>query len=392
MVNRSARTVGLIAPWLVLAAAIASPPATAGFVWNLPKGFPEPYVPTDNPMTAVKVDLGRYLFYDIRLSANHTQSCASCHQQRFAFTDGKKVSVGSTGQLHPRNAMSLVNVAYDAVLTWNNPNLTKLEDQALVPMFGRHPVELGLAPNARWLSPLKTDAIYRRLFSLAYPQAKDPFTVRNVTKALACFERTIISAQSPYDRYHYLGQDNAVSDSAKRGEELFFSERCACFHCHGGFDFSDAVVTKGAVDRPVEFHNNGLYNLDGPISYPPDNPGIYEHTRKPSDVGKFKAPSLRNIAVTGPYMHDGSIATLEEVVDHYAAGGRTIAGGPYAGDGSKNPNKDGRIGGFPLPPQDRQDLVAFLRSLTDTEVLHDPRFANPWKSATPLAPTLARTR
>jgi cytochrome c peroxidase len=143
--------------------------------------------------------------------------------------------------------------------------------------------------------------------------------------------------------------------------------------CHGGFNFSDA---SGTV--PVEFHNTGLYNVAGPFSYPAPNLGTYEHTRRTEDVGKFKAPTLRNIALTAPYMHDGSIATLEEVVDHYAAGGRTIGGGPFAGVGHDNPAKDKLIHGFYLTPQNRADLVAFLVSLTDEGVIGNERFSNPW--------------
>ncbi len=151
-----------------------------------------------------------------------------------------------------------------------------------------------------------------------------------------------------------------------------------CFRCHGGFNFSDATEYEGSGNRPVEFHNTGLYNLRGPSSYPAPNVGISEHTGKPTDVGKFKAPSLRNVALTSPYMHDGSIATLEEVLDHYAAGGRTVASGPNAGRGFDNPHKDKRITGITFTAQNREDLIAFLRSLTDTELIHDPRFSNPW--------------
>jgi cytochrome c peroxidase len=134
----------------------------------------------------------------------------------------------------------------------------------------------------------------------------------------------------------------------------------------------------------VEFHNTGLYNLGGALSYPPPNIGIFEFTRKAEDVGKFKAPTLRNIAVTAPYMHDGSIATLEDVLAHYAAGGRTIASGPLQGIGHDNPNKSPTVRGFPLSPAQREDLIAFLRSLTDEPLLHDPRFSNPWRSGAPV--------
>jgi cytochrome c peroxidase len=356
-------------------------PADGGYHWVLPKGFPKPRVPADNPMTDAKVKLGRYLFYDERMSGNGSQSCADCHQQALAFTDGKPRGVGSTGEAHSRGAMSLVNIAYSSVLTWSNPNERSLEHQALTPMFGDNPVELGLRGDGQdFTDLLRLDPIYGGLFPATFPEEVDPFTIDNVTKAIASFERTIISAASPYDRYHYGGDDQAVSESAKRGEVLFFSAPLSCFRCHDGFNFSNATVYEGSrEDRDGEdsFHNTGLYNIAGPLSYPFPNVGIYQFTSRSEDVGKFKVPTLRNIAVTAPYMHDGSVKTLDEVLDHYAAGGRTIEISPYAGNGSQNPNKDPLIRGFKLSSQDRADLIAFLQSLTDQEVLHDPRFGNP---------------
>jgi cytochrome c peroxidase len=347
------------------------------YEWHLPKGFPKPQVPADNPMTAAKVELGRYLFYDTRMSVDGKASCATCHKQELAFTDGLAVSVGATGRLHSRGAMSLVNVAYSSALTWSNPLMRELESQALVPMFGDHPVELGLREGDGFPPLLRSDSGYRAFFARAFPGDADPFTIKNVTKAIASFERSIISARSPYDRYHYGGDDSAVSESAKRGEILFFNQHLSCFRCHGGFDFSDTTVSANNAGRSVEFHNTGLYNIGGAISYPAPNVGTYEFTKVAADIGKFKAPTLRNISVTAPYMHDGSIATLEGVLDHYAAGGRTIESGPHRGTGHDNPNRDPLIGGFQLSRQDRADLIAFLQSLTDDEVLHDPRFADP---------------
>jgi cytochrome c peroxidase len=348
---------------------------------DLPKGFPKPKVPADNPMSAAKVSLGRYLFYDQRMSVNGTQSCSTCHRQELAFTDGKPQAVGATGEVHPRGAMSLVNIAYSAVLTWSDPTEISLEHQALTPMFGEHPVELGMAGGGEaFIKVLRSDPDYRKMFPAAFPGESDPFTIANVTKAIASFERTIISAGSPYDRYHYFREDSAVSESAKRGEVMFFSEPLSCFRCHGGFNFSDATTSEGGRARVVQFHNTGLYNVSGPFSYPQPNTGIYEHTFRPEDVGKFKVPTLRNIALTAPYMHDGSAKTLDAVLDHYSAGGRTIAGSAFAGDGSHNPNKDPLIHGFKLTPEDRADLIAFLQSLTDETVIHDPRFTDPRES------------
>jgi cytochrome c peroxidase len=347
--------------------------------WSLPKGFPKPRVPVDNPMTAAKVELGRHLFYDTRMSVNGEASCASCHKQELAFTDGRLVSVGATGEKHSRSAMSLVNVAYSAVLTWSNPQIKELERQALVPMFGEHPVELGLREGDGFLSMLRSDPKYRDLFDRAFPETAERFTITNVTKAIASFERSIISARSPWDRYHYGGDDGAISEAAKRGEILFFSQQLSCFRCHGGFNFSGATVSEGHEIRDPEFHNTGLYNVGGAVGYATPNLGIFEFTKDPKDVGKFKAPTLRNITLTAPYMHDGTIATLDEVLDHYASGGRTVQSGPHAGVGHNNPNKDPLIGGFKMSGKDRNDLIEFLKSLTDEAVLRDHRFANPWR-------------
>jgi cytochrome c peroxidase len=362
-------------------------PAQEGYDWQTPRGFPAPRVPADNPMSAAKVDAGRHLFYDTRLSANRTQSCASCHDQRRAFTDGLPRSVGSTGQRHPRGSMSLVNVAYASMLTWADPTQTRLEQQALVPMYTDHPIELGLDRTDRWLDALARDRTYQGLFRAAFPGDRQPITRDNVVKALAAFERSIVSARSPYDRYHFDRDDTAISEAAKRGEVLFHSRPLSCFTCHGGVHFSSAMgtpmngMTNGAAR--VELHNTGLYNLPGILSYPASNPGLYETTHDPKDVGKFKPPTLRNIAVTAPYMHDGSIATLDEAIEHYAAGGRTIAEGEYKGVGRDNPNKSAAIRGFSLTSEQRADLIAFLEALTDEPLLRDPRFANPWPGGNP---------
>lgn len=356
----------------------AGPEAGDGYTWNLPRGFPKPRVPADNPMSAAKVELGRFLFYDTRMSVNGKASCATCHKQELAFTDGRPVSAGATRELHSRSAMSLVNIVYSAVLTWANPEMKELEKQALVPMYGTHPVELGLREGDGFLDSIRKDGKYQDLFARAFPDGGDRFTITNVTKAIACFERSIVSARSPWDRYHYERVDDAISESAKRGEILFFSRQLSCFRCHGGFNFSGGTVSEAHSSTNPEFHNTGLYNVAGPYSYPEPNLGIFELTRNPQDVGKFKAPTLRNIAITAPYMHDGSIPTLEAVLDHYASGGRTIQSGPHAGTGRDNPNKDQLIGGFRLSRQNRDDLLEFLKSLTDEAVLTDPRFASPW--------------
>ncbi len=309
---------------------------------------PQPYVnQTVHPTTAkahvgqavppaiptTKSELGRYLFYDKRMSINGTTSCASCHHQDLAFTDGRAQAEGATGQLHPRSAMSLVNLAYSTAFNWNDPTVHSLEQQALKPMRSTAPVELGLNEPA-FIKLIASDEVYQPLFREAFPQEKNPYTISNVTRAIAAFERTITSANSPYDRFHRNGDQSAISDSAKRGEVLFFLDGGpSCFRCHAGASFSDSA-----------FHNNGL-----------------------GAAGKFKTPTLRNIALTAPYMHDGSMATLEQVVDHYATGGKQ--------------GHDPIMRGFTMTPQNRIDLVAFLKALTDENLLHDPRYSNPWPTS-----------
>lgn len=353
--------------------------AQAPYPVLLPKGFPTPKVPQDNSLTTEKIALGRLLFYDPRLSGNQTQSCASCHQQERAFTDGLPRAVGSTGEIHPRSAMSLTNVAYATALGWANPLLNTLEKQALVPMFNERPVELGLTGREdELIARLEADLRYQRLFAEAFPEESQPVTLGNVVRAIASFERVLISGNSPYDRYIQGLDDEAISESAFFGGRLFFSERLECFHCHGGFNFTASVTHEGNPFDETSFQNNGLYNIDGRGSYPPDNTGLFEITQIPEDMGRFKAPTLRNLSFTAPYMHDGSIATLEEVIEHYAAGGRTIHTGPYAGNGSRNPFKSNFVRGFSLTEQEKQDLLAFLRSLDDEEFVQNPQLSDPF--------------
>ncbi|WP_437596576.1 MbnH family di-heme enzyme [Sorangium sp. So ce590] len=352
------------------------------YVWGLPPGFPVPKVPQDNPMSSVKVELGRRLFYDRRLSGNGTYSCGSCHVQELAFTDGLASAKGSTGQLHSRGSMALVNVAYLTTLTWGNPLLDTLEEQALLPMFGETPVELGLVGMEEELfERLRGEPLYQELFPAAFPGDEAPIDLANITKAIAAFERSLLSYRSPYDRYRYDGDPSGMPDAALRGMDLFFSEKLECFHCHGGFNLSDSVQHDGTTFTEVMFHNTGLYNIGGSGDYPEGNAGVYEISGNEADMGRFRAPTLRNIALTAPYMHDGSVATLEEVLDHYAAGGRTIEDGPNAGVGSENKFKSELITGFDLTAEEKADVIAFLQSLTDDAFLKDPRYADPWAEA-----------
>jgi cytochrome c peroxidase len=351
----------------------------ADFDWRLPQGVPPPEVPADNPMSRAKVELGRWLFYDVRLSGNQSMSGASCHVQALAFTDARARSIGSTGETHPRGSMSLVNVAYASRLAWANPLLAKLEDQALVPLLGDDPVEMGLAGDEeRVTEMLRAEARYSALLEEAFPNDADPHSLLNAVRAIAAFVRTINSFNSQYDQY-LAGDTTALSPAAVRGMDLFFSERLECFHCHGGFNFTGSTTHANSRVEPIGFHNTGLYNIDGNGAYPDDNTGLFDMSGDRRDMGRFKAPSLRNVAVTAPYMHDGSVATLEMVIDNYARGGRLIVDGPYAGDGRLSPFKSEFVGGFELSEAEKADLLAFLHALTDESVLTDARFSDPFK-------------
>jgi cytochrome c peroxidase len=263
-------------------------------------------------------------------------------------------------------------------LTWANPLLEHLEDQALTPMFGDQPLEMGLGGHEDLLVDLlRRDSVYTVALPQVFPNDADPYSVLNAVRAIAAFVRSMVSFDSPYDRFQ-AGDTAALSESAQRGMELFFSERLECFHCHGGFNFTDSTTHENARVEQVGFHNTGLYNIDTNGAYPASNTGLYDVTGQRRDMGRFRAPTLRNIGLTAPYMHDGSIATLEEVIAHYERGGRMIADGPYAGDGRLSPFKSEFVRGFDVTDRERSDLLAFLHALTDETVVSDPALANPF--------------
>jgi cytochrome c peroxidase len=294
-------------------------------------------------MTPEKVALGRRLFYDVRLSGNGTQACGSCHQQKRAFTDGRSLARGSTGESHPRSAMSLANAAYGASLTWLDEGHAKLEDQMLVPLFGEKPLQMGLKGLEKEIAArLGVDPLYSKLFSEAFPGEREPVNLGNVRKAIASFERTIISGDAPYDRLVWKDDRSALSEPARRGMALFFSGRLSCSTCHAGFTFSGPASWEGGPKPEPAFHDNGL-------------------------GGRFRAPTLRNVAVTAPYMHDGRFATLEEVLDHYAKGG------------TASPGRSPLVRGFTITEAEKHDLVEFLKSLTDDELLRNPALSDPFR-------------
>jgi cytochrome c peroxidase len=318
------------------------------YAWNLPRGFPPPLVPSDNTMTEGKVSLGRLLFYEPRLSVTRRQACATCHVQSLAFTDGNAQAVGATGEVHPRSAMSLANVAYNPSYTWTDAGFASLEAQVLQPLLNEHPVEMGLRGHeSEVLVELESDVHYREAFTRAFPGEPRPVTLPNVARALASFERTLISGRSAFDRYVFDDVRGALDASAKRGMALFYSERVGCGQCHFGINFSGPIVHERVPRADPPFVNTGL--------------------------GRFRVPTLRNVAVTAPYMHDGAVRTLEEVLDRYAASG---VGHPMASADTGAP-RDERLRPFALSGAEHEDLLAFLRSLTDAEFLTEPRFSAP---------------
>lgn len=345
------------------------------YSWTLPPDFKAPTVPEDNPMTEEKVLLGRQLFYDTALSGNNSQSCASCHQQHRAFSENQTTSTGSTGESHRRNAATLTNAAYNSTLTWAHPELKLLERQILIPLFSENPVEMQASGNEHTiLQRLESDARYPSLFSQAFPRQKQAINFDNIVKALASFVRSLTSFNSAFDRYAWYGDDKALNESQLRGLDLFMSERLECRHCHGGFNFSLSNVHENTSALAQEFHNTGLYNPEKSTVL---DEGIYEFSGAEADRGRFRPPTLRNIEFTAPYMHDGSIDTLEDVIDFYAAGGRVITQGPLAGDGRLHPNKSIFLHGFVLNAQEKTDLIAFLKSLSDEEFIHNPKLSYP---------------
>lgn len=326
--------------------------------WRLPAWVPPPAL--DRPLTVAEVELGRHLFHDPRLSRDGGMACATCHEQVRAFTVNRATVPGVDGSPGHRNPMSLVNLAWAPVLTWSNPGLTRLETQALIPLFSDHPVEMGMSGREQEVfARLAADPRYPPMFAAAFPDRRGAISLETITRALAAFQRAIAGFDSPYDRYRRGGDSGAVNDAVRRGEALFFGERLECYHCHGGFLFTDNVMHSRLLAAETGFHDTGVARTGG----------IGEHTGNAAQMGSFRTPSLRNIALTAPYMHDGSMATLDDVIRHYERGGRHR--GPYTSP---------LLAGFVLTNQERSDLKAFLESLTDRGLITDPRFSNPFAS------------
>jgi len=318
------------------------------------------YLYPANPFSEEKALVGRYLFYDRRLSFNQTRSCASCHDPKFSFTDGYRRSVGAVGDLHQRNSSPLINLVFDRYLTAADPSLNYPEQQLDNPMFHTDPIELGWKGNEKEiLARLKEDPYYNAKMKAAFPAEEDPFTVRNVQYSLASFVKTIISFNSPFDQYKR--GERQLSDMEKKGMELFFSSKLNCSRCHGGANFSSPSLTDSEGNLQHYF-NTGLYE-----QYPNSDQGLYQKTLLEKDKGKFRVPTLRNLAFTAPYFHDGSVQTLDEVIMAYESGGKN------------HPNKHPLIKGFQLKSVERKALVNFLITLSDSSICNNKSFSNPFE-------------
>jgi len=343
--------------------------SASDYQWAIPASVPLPVEPEGNPMTAAKFELGRYLFYDTRLSANGDIACATCHHQEKAFTDGKQFPSGTYGDIHPRNAMSLGNTGWFANFNWARPDVTTLEEQIRGPLFNTDPIsEHGLTDDniGMVLDEVRNDETYQALMAEAFPQASDAGEWNfdeHLIPALASFVRGLTSFDSPFDQY-LLGDRGALSSEAKRGLSLFASERLECTHCHlADFTLSDNHMNRAWSHSTPNFHTTGSV-----LVYSEPNRGIYEITGNRAHIGQFRTMSLRNIALTAPYSHDGNHATLADIIDTYAQGGKH---GDYSVDGDLSP-------GFTLSDSEKSDLLAFLCSLTDLTFITNPAYGNPW--------------
>jgi cytochrome c peroxidase len=302
--------------------------------------FPSIIHPEKNTSTALRVQLGRMLFYDPILSRDSTVSCGNCHKQQFAFADSLAFSLGVEKRQGTQNAPSLVNVAYAPYFT-RAGGVPTLEMQILVPIQETHELDFNIVLAGKRVA---NDSLYKAMSLAAYERTPDPYVI---TRAIAAFERSLVSAQSPYDLYTYHNKKKALSPSAQRGLKLFMSDRTNCSSCHYPPHFSD-----------FSFKNNGLYTHYA-------DSGRIRLTYKEEDRALFKVPSLRNSSISAPYMHDGSISTLAAVIQHYNQGGKV------------HKHKSPLIRPLHLSLKEQKDLLAFLEVLSDPSVLSNPAFSNP---------------
>lgn len=320
--------------------------------------------------TIAMQQLGRLLFFDERLSVNQKMSCATCHNPALAFTDGKPTAIGTLGDTVPRNTPTILNLADNKLFNWADDKLTTLQLQAAIPLFGKHPIEMGLdSSNSTTLQFAVNDNLYKPLLkqlnlkNLNYTVVKD---------AIAAYTKALHSKQSKYDRFR--DSKGKLTANEMAGMALFFSDELLCARCHNKNDFD-----LPANPNMFIYQNIGLYNVDTNYSYGNGDDGLYKITKDKEDKGRFKIPSLRNIAVTAPYFHDGSAKTLSDVITVYANGGRNITEGKNKGNGAEHPNKHPLIQGFTITEKQKKQLISFLNTLTDTSYLKKEWYKNPFR-------------
>jgi cytochrome c peroxidase len=313
---------------------------------DVPPGLPEMEIPTDNPLTAEGIALGRKLFFDPILSVDSTQSCGSCHNPKDYFVDDEeRFSVGVDGIAGTRNSMPLFNIGYSKTLFWDG-GAPSLEDQAIDPIV--NPIEM----HNTWqkaVADLNAHPDYPALFQAAFPTS-DSVETKYVVRAIAQFERTLLSANSKFDQEQ--AGTYTFTDAEARGMDVFIAEsKGDCFHCHSfGGTFTDFEMRNNGLD--LVYADSGRYNITG----------------NRNDIGKFKTPTLRNIEFTAPYMHDGRFKTLLECINHYNVGVK------------EHPNASPLLTTLPkgrMSAQDVSDLIAFLKTLSDYEFVNNPDFQDP---------------
>jgi cytochrome c peroxidase len=327
----------------------------------------------DESIEKTKIELGNKLFFDQRLSYNLTKSCSSCHDPKFAFTDGYKKSIGIYGDVHQRNSKPLFNLANQQFYTAADSTIHTLEQQMNKPLFNEHPPEMGLFKNENEIiERLEKDKFYPKLFKEAFGNKHTKISFIQIKESISAFIKTIQSYNSKYDAY-LDNKKNILTANEEAGRVLFFSDSLSCNNCHGGKNFNEPNIVD-EINNRIFYFNTGLYNLDGKGGYPSNDIGLMQFTKQSNDMGKYKVPTLRNLAYTAPYYHDGSAQSLIEVIEDYNKGGRIIKQGLNKGNGITNPFKHNSIKALNLTIEEKKQLLSFLYTLNDSSLLHNTNY------------------